>query len=133
MFLERIARWLTERHRQDLGARGEREAARHLRRQGYRILGMNWRCAAGEGDIIARARDGALVFVEVKSRESDEVDPEEQVHGFKQRQVGRVADVYCRRFGANLPLIRFDIVAVLWPVGGKPMVRHHADAFVPPD
>ncbi|MBI4601734.1 MAG: YraN family protein, partial [Planctomycetes bacterium] len=48
-----------------LGRRGERAAARHLRRQGLRILARNVREGRGEIDLVAL--DGAtLVFVEVK-------------------------------------------------------------------
>jgi len=50
-----------------LGVRGEKTAARFLRRKGYEILRRNFRTRFGEIDIIAR--DGhTLVFVEVKSR-----------------------------------------------------------------
>lgn len=133
MLFERLARWITQRRATDLGARGERLAAAYLRRRGYRIVAMNWRCKLGEIDVICRdPGEDALVFVEVKSRESDEVSPEAQVNAHKEHQVGRAADVYCRRFGENLPLIRFDIVAVVWPSDGEPIVRHHVDAFVPP-
>ena len=48
------------------GARGEETAAAWLASQGYRILERNFRCRAGEIDIVAE-RDGAVAFVEVKS------------------------------------------------------------------
>jgi putative endonuclease len=52
-----------------VGRFGERLAADHLRAAGLTILATNWRCPAGELDIIAR--DGAtLVFVEVNMLES---------------------------------------------------------------
>ncbi len=50
-----------------LGRRGESLACRLLEESGCTILARNWRCAAGELDIVAR--DGTtLVFAEVKSR-----------------------------------------------------------------
>ncbi len=53
--------------RQRLGRWGEGVAATHLEAHGYTILARNWRCAAGEIDLVAR--DGeTLVFVEVKTR-----------------------------------------------------------------
>jgi len=52
-----------------LGRRGERAAARHLRRAGYQILGRNLRVPMGEADIVCRAPDGrTIVLVEVKAR-----------------------------------------------------------------
>jgi len=39
----------------------------HLRFRGWRILACDWRCPAGEIDILARRRD-VLAVIEVKSR-----------------------------------------------------------------
>lgn len=59
-------RWHPARRR-PLGARGERAAAKALRRAGYRILARNLRTPRGEVDLLAR--DGpVLVIVEVKTR-----------------------------------------------------------------
>ncbi|MFQ5415277.1 MAG: YraN family protein, partial [Phycisphaerae bacterium] len=50
-----------------LGRRGERAAARYLKRRRYRILAKNFSCSLGELDLICA--DGAeVVFVEVKTR-----------------------------------------------------------------
>ncbi|MBP5618294.1 MAG: YraN family protein, partial [Clostridia bacterium] len=49
------------------GERGEKLAARYLRRKGYRILERNFQTRFGEIDLIARKGD-QLVFVEVKTR-----------------------------------------------------------------
>ena len=52
-----------------VGRYGEQCAADHLAAAGLEILARNWRCRAGELDIVAR--DGSqLVFVEVKTRSS---------------------------------------------------------------
>ena len=53
-----------------VGAYGERVAEAHLRAQGMVILDRNWRCTAGELDIVARDGD-VLVFCEVKTRRGD--------------------------------------------------------------
>src|SRR3954471_24854248 len=67
-----------------LGDRGERLAARHLRRQGLRIILRGYRTPRGEIDLIAR--DGqTLVFVEVKARRTGE--PVEAVTPEKQRRL----------------------------------------------
>jgi putative endonuclease len=111
-----------------LGERGENVAARHLRNQGYRIITRNFRCDIGEIDIIAR--DGkTLVFVEVKTRAYDDPTPEEQVNLIKQQTLTRVANVYLSRYGTPQPPARFDVVAVVWPTGQNPIIRHVTNAF----
>ncbi|MEK7756799.1 MAG: YraN family protein, partial [Planctomycetota bacterium] len=54
-----------------MGRQGERAAARYLRRRCYRILARNYRCFAGEIDLIA-SQAATIVFVEVKTRQPDE-------------------------------------------------------------
>ena len=43
----------------EIGKKGERLAARYLRRHGYRILAKNWRSHRHEIDVIARERKTA--------------------------------------------------------------------------
>ena len=103
-------------------------AARHLRDQGYKIIIRNFRCELGEIDIIAR--DGkTLVFVEVKTRAYDDPTPEEQVNLVKQQTLTRVAKLYLSRYGVPQPPARFDVVAVVWPTGQNPIIRHTTGAF----
>ena len=71
-----------------LGERGERAAARHLKRQGMRILLRGYRTKQGEIDLIARDGD-TLVFVEVKARRQGV--PAEAVTPEKQRRLTNVA------------------------------------------
>jgi len=127
-----MPRWLTSwltRGAADapLGRRGEDTAARFLRRRGYKILLRNFRCAMGEVDIIAKQGD-VLVFVEVKTREDEEPAPEVQVDRAKQHQLTKAAKFYLSRY-PQLPAARFDVVAVVWPAGEKPVIRHTVDAF----
>ena len=57
----------TGNSKQRIGARGEDQAVRGLKKQGLKIVEQNFRCKTGEIDIIAK--DGnTLVFVEVKTR-----------------------------------------------------------------
>lgn len=116
--------------RDALGDRGENVAARYLRNQGYKIIARNFRCAIGEIDIIAR--DGeSLVFVEVKTRSYDEPTPEEQVNNAKQHQITKAAKFYMGRYGVPQPPARFDVVAIVWPTGREPQIRHTPNAFEP--
>src|SRR3954452_2937003 len=117
-----------EPQRVALGDRGGNVAARFLRNQGYKIIVRNFRCELGEIDIIAR--DGkTLVFVEVKTRAYDDPTPEDQVNSDKQGQVTRAAKLYLSRYGVPQPPARFDVVAIVWPNGRDPQIRHTPNAF----
>lgn len=112
----------------ELGERGENVAARHLQGKKMKVLLRNFRTELGEVDIIAR--DGkTLVFVEVKTRETDTVSPADQVDAAKQQQVARVARQYLTRYGKPQPDYRFDVVAIVWPQGQQPRIEHIVDAF----
>ena len=53
----------------ELGHWGEELAARHLERQGFKILFRDWRCGHRDLDLIAQKEDeDLLVIVEVKPR-----------------------------------------------------------------
>ena len=74
-------------HHQRLGARGEQLAADWYTARGYQVVARNWRCREGELDLVV-ARDGELVFCEVKSRSSDRFGtPAEAVTPAKQRRL----------------------------------------------
>ena len=114
--------------RDALGDRGENMAARHLQKLGYKIIVRNFRCEMGEVDIVAK--DGkVLVFCEVKTRAYDDPTPEEQVNEFKQHQITKAARFYLARYGTPQPPARFDVIAIVWPTGREPQIRHTEDAF----
>lgn len=103
----------------ELGARGEKWAARHLRRQGYKILVRQFRGKAGEIDIVARDHD-TLVFVEVKTRQSEKFGlPQEAVDLKKQRHIAKVAWEYVRLLHNQQIKMRFDIVEVIMQDGAR--------------
>ena len=96
-----------------LGERGENFAAEHLRRHGYKILVRRFKTRAGEMDIICRQKDW-LVFVEVKTRKSDDYgQPSEAVTREKQKHMSKVALEYLRMLGNPQIHWRFDIVEVI--------------------
>lgn len=110
-----------------LGDRGERAAARHLRRQGLRVLRRGYRTRHGEVDLIARDGD-TVVFVEVKVRRSGV--PAEAVTPEKQRRITLAALHFLRRYGLLESRSRFDVVAILWPdPNGQPQIHHYPHAF----
>src|SRR5205085_1756168 len=85
--------------KKSLGQRGEAEAARFLKRQGYLILARGRRLRPGELDLVVL--DGrTIVFVEVKTRVSQEVGhPAEAVDENKQRRLTRLAVTFLKRHG----------------------------------
>ena len=115
-----------------VGQVGEELAVRYLAAQGYEIVDRNWRANApdvrGEVDIVARDRD-VLVFCEVKSRRRSLAPATlEGVTVAKQRQIRRLASQYL--VGTQPSQVRFDVIAVSWPVdGGVPDVCHVPGAF----
>ncbi len=113
-----------------LGARGESLVAAYARRElKMKILARNVRCPGGEIDIVG-LQDGDLVFVEVRTRSSDQNGPPEQtVDHRKRRFLLRSARWYMARRRLTHLNPRFDLAAVIWPVGGKPVVRYHRNYF----
>ena len=91
------------------------------------LVARNFRCRAGELDLILR--DGEqLVFVEVRSRRSSQFGtPAESVTHSKQQRLLRAAAFYLQRQRLDLPC-RFDVVAILQP-GDAPQVEWIQDAF----
>lgn len=95
-----------------IGKLGEERAVRLLRRRGYKILVRNYRCRHGEIDIIAFHR-GEIVFVEVKSRTTDEKGSGlEAVTKRKQRKIARVAAQFLAERRLSERPCRFDVVAI---------------------
>jgi putative endonuclease len=96
-----------------LGEFGERLAAGHYRSQGYAVLERNWRCAAGEIDLIC-ARGTTVVICEVKARTGvAHGHPLEAVTASKQRRLRRLAAAYLRLEERRWTVVRFDVAGVL--------------------
>jgi putative endonuclease len=97
----------------EYGRRGEDRAADWYRARGYEIVCRNWRCAAGEIDLIAR-RGRVIVVCEVKARRSNAFGvPALAVGAAKQQRLRRLAAAWLadHRSG-RLVEVRFDVVAV---------------------
>jgi putative endonuclease len=113
--------------RLSLGRWGEKIALDFLKDQGMKILEKNFRCSAGEIDIIARS-GRHIVFVEVKTRSSNLFGtPQEAVNQRKQQQIIRVAQWYLEQKPLNLQP-RFDVLAIRTGEG-NPSFEHIPDAF----
>jgi putative endonuclease len=114
-----------------LGQRGERAAAKFLKRQGYKILATGDRLRhRDELDIVA-ADGRTVVFVEVKTRSSqDRGHPAEAVDAAKQRRLTKLAVTFLKRHRLLDYPARFDVIAVIWPeTSRKPQIEHIQNAF----
>lgn len=124
--------WLAERfsRKKSLGERGEDAAARFLKRQGYTILERGHDSRLGELDIIA-VDDNTIVFVEVKTRTSDDAGlPTDAIDERKQRRMTQAALGYLKAKRILEAAARFDVVAVRWPDGVRePSIEHYKNAF----
>jgi putative endonuclease len=113
-----------------LGERGEDAAAAYLERAGFTIVERNWRCSAGEIDIIAM--DGeTVVLCEVKTRRStSKGSPSDAVTPAKRQRYARLASAYVQEAGLPETEIRFDVIAILVIAEDRALLRHHRCAFV---
>jgi putative endonuclease len=100
---------------QKTGRRGEEDAYFHLRKNGYIMVGRNFRSPRrrGEIDLIGWQED-VLCFVEVKTRSTRDIKPAQLAVDYdKQRELRLVAREYLRMLRAS-PQYRFDIISVYY-------------------
>jgi putative endonuclease len=114
----------TARQRTQLGEYGEATAARHLVGQGMVLLDRNWRCEAGEIDLVLR--DGAILVVcEVKTRSSMAFgSPLEGVTERKAARLRRLAARWLTAHDVHPDEVRIDLVGVLVPPGRPTQIDH---------
>jgi len=114
-----------------LGSRGERLAVRYLKRHHHKIIARNYRTQVGEIDVITLDGD-TIVFVEVKTRsDSQAQDPIETVAPWKWTRVEHAARYFLLQRQQRDHAYRFDLVTVVWPPGGLPVLEHFVDAYQP--
>ena len=92
-------------YRSQFGQLGENIACEYLVENGYKIIERNFRQKWGEIDIIAKAPDKTLVFVEVKTvrsveklhtvnKNNNQISAEDQLTGVKLTKLQRTASLY---------------------------------------
>lgn len=104
----------------EVGKIGEEKAREHLKKLGCFIVENNFWRPWGELDIIARSKDGTLVFVEVKTMidygGSSALKPEDNLTKAKLQKLKRTASLYA---GSHPELVsekrgwRLDLITVL--------------------
>ena len=115
---------------------GEGEAAKLLKKKGYKILAKNHVEGDGEIDIIA-ADSEFTVFVEVKTRKYGVDNPVEpraasSVTPEKQRRIIKAAKTYLA-YNPTDKKVRFDVIEVYYDIDGKKRrvreINHLESAF----
>lgn len=113
--------------RKRTGRRGEEIAAAYFARRGYSILQRNWRCSAGELDIVMEKED-TLIFVEVRTRHGRRFGTaEESVTPAKQARLIELAQTYLQQEQAPHSSWRIDVAAVQLG-SGSPQINHIKNA-----
>ena len=117
----------------DLGRAGEDRAARYFTQLGYTVLERNWRCRAGEIDlVVADAR--AVVVVEVKTRRGEDFGhPFEAIDARKRARLWRLAAAWA---AAHRDLVqgrrlRIDAIGLTGPDPASASLEHLVDVEVP--
>ena len=88
------------RNTNPIGRRGERIAARWLRKHRYRVIGRNVHVGVGEADIVCLAPDRRTLVAQAVAKSS----------GMEDRP------------------LRIDVIGVDLPARGRAVVRHHESA-----
>jgi putative endonuclease len=114
-----------------LGRRGEDIAQRFLQRAGIVVVDRNYRMASGAGEVDLVGWEGdTLVFVEVKSRQTDAYGaPDRAIGPQKEFHLVRAAREYARHAEVPWQKVRFDVVNVVFST--PPSVTHLRDVFGP--
>jgi putative endonuclease len=124
---------VSEDRRHLLGALGERLAAEHLERLGFRIVERNYRTRWGELDIVAF--DGrVLAFCEVKTRRMTpgSRSPFEAIRPLKRAQVRKMAGSWLieRKQRPYADVMRFDAIGVTFDLSDTLVgIEHLEGAF----
>ena len=116
----------------ELGKWGEEMAVEYLHDKRYIIRECDWKFGKRDIDIIALTPDETeVVFVEVKTRTTDEVaKPEDAVDMRKIRSIGTAANAYVKMCDMTEEL-RFDIITIVGTTRDNMRVEHIKNAFNP--
>ncbi|MHC5061488.1 MAG: YraN family protein [Planctomycetota bacterium] len=115
-----------------LGRWGEKQSEKFLKRKGFKIIARNFACKMGEIDLIGSENNGAVVFVEVRTRADESyTEVQETVTPKKQGRLIRTAKYFLKIYEVKDRPLRFDVVAVVLGHKGRPQIRHYENAFKP--
>lgn len=99
--------------KQVFGQSGEQIAALFFEQKGYAVFDRNWRCKAGEIDLIVRKGD-EWRFIEVKTRSSDRFGrPEESLTPRKREHFYKAIQWYVLDEDVASQDIHADVLAII--------------------
>jgi putative endonuclease len=116
-----------------LGRAGEDRAARYLEQLGFEILDRNWRCRAGEIDVVA-ADASTVVVVEVKTRRGEAYGhPFEALDARKRARLWRLAVAWAGAHREQIQgrRLRIDAVGLIGAEPANARLEHLVDVEVP--
>lgn len=114
-----------------LGRWGEKQAINYLKSKGMHTLAHNYSCSTGEIDLIMVDTDSSIVFVEVKTRKSEEFTPTESVIAAeKQGKMYKTARYFLGSHEIEDRPYRFDAVTIVLEKDGRKAISHFKNAFV---
>ncbi len=110
--------------RKKFGEAGENLAIAYVKEKGMRVLDRNAETHFGEIDIVGEEAD-EIVFIEVKTRRSDEYGhPEEAITATKFRHMKASAENYLDEHGLEKRFWRLDVIAIRIFHGQDPEIIH---------
>jgi putative endonuclease len=113
--------------RKETGSLAEKLAETYLSKKGYKIIHRNYRTPLGEVDLIAKKNE-FLIFIEVKSRSSQNFDPLDSITAKKQKKLIQLANQYLAKLPTPCPVV-FDVVCVTESGDGNSSIEHIENAF----
>jgi putative endonuclease len=109
---------------------GEKRAKKFLEKKDCTTLAKNYLCKTGELDLVMADSDGTIVFVEVKTRSTDDfAEPEDAITASKKIRMSRAAQYFLKTHNIENKPCRFDVVAITLDRNGRETVKHYTNAF----
>ncbi len=115
-----------------LGRWGQNRSQKYLTGKGCKLLARNYAASDGELDLVMTDVNGAIVFVEVKTRRDEAfARARDAVDNTKRDKMIRTAKRFLREFKISDRPLRFDVITVILGDRGKPVIQHYPNAFTP--
>lgn len=113
---------------QSIGQQGELLARRHLEHARMKFVAANWRCKAGEIDLIMQDGD-TRVFVEVRLRRPTSYGAGVDTVAWQKQQKLRKAAAWYMQATNYWGNTRFDVVSITASANDEPQIEHITNAF----
>lgn len=112
-----------------LGKAGEEATKEFFIMKGYTIRESNWRCGKLELDLVVE-KGGFVVFVEVKTRSSDVIDPTLSIDAKKIKNLVNAGKGYLKMYGISQLSMQIDVVTIVGEPGNFE-ITHYENAVTP--